>query len=131
MGISTRAPIPATAFQDLTGQMELLERFVRERAQPARSLLLELPPDRRQSAENLFHYLALRSEDIRPLQDRLARLGLSSLGRSESHVLATIKAVLNHLYMLSGQQPQEPVTRPHDIPVQYSPPRYWICPLRR
>ena len=32
---------------------------------------------RRQSATNLTHYLALRQVDLRPLQERLARLGLS------------------------------------------------------
>jgi pyruvate kinase len=55
------------------------------------------------SAENLLHYLALRRENLRPLQDKLSRLGLSSLGRAEPHVLATINAVLNNLYLLSGQ----------------------------
>jgi hypothetical protein len=36
----------------------------------------------------LIHYLALRRHDIRRLQEQLAALGLSSLGRMESHVLA-------------------------------------------
>ena len=40
------------------------------------------------SARNLIHYLALRRRDIRQLQEQLAALGLSSLGRTESHVLA-------------------------------------------
>lgn len=50
-----------------------------------------------ESARNLAHYLALRSEDLRPLQSSLAASGLSSLGRSESHVLASIEAVLSVL----------------------------------
>src|SRR5262245_42418208 len=33
----------------------------------------------RPSARNLLHYLALRQHDIRPLQERLAEFGLSSL----------------------------------------------------
>jgi pyruvate kinase len=41
-----------------------------------------------------LHYLALRRHDLRGLQIRLAALGLSSLGRAESHVLATLDAVL-------------------------------------
>jgi len=36
------------------------------------------------AAANLAHYLALRRRDVRRLQDRLSRLGLSSLGESES-----------------------------------------------
>src|SRR5688572_16496300 len=54
-------------------------------------------PAFRKSARNLLHYLALRHHDIRELQASLAQLGLSSLGRTESHVLATLKAVYNQL----------------------------------
>jgi pyruvate kinase len=56
----------------------------------------------RRSAKNLLHYLALRQHDLRSLQDRLASLGLSSLGRAESHVLASIEAVLGVLRQLVG-----------------------------
>lgn len=48
----------------------------------------------RESARNLIHYLAFRRHDLRAIQSELSELGLSSLGRSESHVLATIGAVL-------------------------------------
>ena len=44
------------------------------------------------SATNLAHYLALRRHDMRDLQRSLMRYGLSSLGRSESRVLATMEA---------------------------------------
>ena len=57
----------------------------------------------RQSAENLLHYLVLRRRDRRQLQQHLAVLGLSSLGRSESHVLATIDAVIRALHRLQGK----------------------------
>ena len=56
----------------------------------------------RESARNLIHYLSLRRHDLRPLQLSLARLGLSSLGRAESHVLATVNAVLEILHRLTG-----------------------------
>jgi pyruvate kinase len=55
----------------------------------------------RKSARNLIHYLALRRHDIRRLQEQLAAIGLSSLGRTESHVLAGIEAVLKVLYRLA------------------------------
>lgn len=46
------------------------------------------------SARNLMHYVALRKHDIRHLQTRLARLGLSSLGRTEAHVLEALQTVI-------------------------------------
>ena len=55
------------------------------------------------SARNLAHYLALRQHDRRPLQEELARIGVSSLGRAESHVLANLDKVLGILHRLSGQ----------------------------
>jgi hypothetical protein len=56
----------------------------------------------KKSVRNLIHYLALRRHDIRQLQEELAALGLSWLGRTESHVLAGIEAVLKLLRQLAG-----------------------------
>jgi pyruvate kinase len=49
------------------------------------------------SARNLAHYLSLRQFDLRDMQPALASLGLSTLGRSEAHVLPTLDAVLGAL----------------------------------
>ena len=54
------------------------------------------------SAHNLAHYLAMRCRDLRPLQLRLARQGLSSLGRVEAHVVASIDQVIHVLAGLGG-----------------------------
>jgi pyruvate kinase len=75
---------------------ELRDTLV-QRAERHRGLLMQLPPDRHASGENLLHYLALRDQDLRPLQLRLYRLGLSSLGRAEPHVLASVDAVLSNV----------------------------------
>ncbi|MFZ0711361.1 MAG: pyruvate kinase [Terrimicrobiaceae bacterium] len=56
-----------------------------------------------ESARNLAHYLSLRGHDLRELQYDLGRLGLSSLGRLESHTLATLDAVLAALHKLAGK----------------------------
>ena len=61
-------------------------------------------PDYLVSARNLLHYIALRRHDLRSLQVRLAQLGLSSLGRSEAHVSASVEAVLHVLERLAGPQ---------------------------
>ena len=66
----------------------------------------DLHPTHRASARNLIHYLALRRRDLRPLQQRLTELGLSSLGRAESHVLANVDAVLDVLRRLA-QRPTD------------------------
>src|SRR6516165_6747569 len=47
-----------------------------------------------QSARNLVHYMSLRRHDLRELQEDLGRLALSSLGRLESHAIATLDALL-------------------------------------
>ncbi len=45
------------------------------------------------SAVNLVHYWAIRQCDLRELQQQLAAFGLSSLGRCEPHVQATLGAI--------------------------------------
>ena len=49
------------------------------------------------SALNLAHYLALRRRDLRPLQDRLVAVGLSSLGHGEAYVLTNLNRIINLL----------------------------------
>jgi pyruvate kinase len=68
-------------------------------------LLAGIPPTQQASARNLVHYLALRQHDLRPLQLSLAACGLSSLGRAEAHVLASVRAVDDALRALTGQLP--------------------------
>ena len=60
------------------------------------------------SARNLLHYVALRQVDIGELQQRLAELGLSSLGRSEHRVLASINAVQHALLRLASSDSNQP-----------------------
>ena len=66
-----------------------------------KELLEAVHANYRDSARNLLHYLALRRHDLRSLQLRLAALGLSSLGRAESSVLATLDGVLQALHRLA------------------------------
>ncbi len=56
-----------------------------------------MPATRRESARNLCHYVAIRRTDIRQVQDQLAAMGISSLGRAESNVLFVLDAVLRIL----------------------------------
>ena len=76
-------------------------------------VLRNVSADYHASARNLAHYLVLRQDDRRPLQDKLAWIGVSSLGRSESHVLANVDKVLGILHRLTGQAWEE---RSHEEP---------------
>jgi len=59
------------------------------------------------SARNLAHYLAFRATDLRALQDKLAWLGVSSLGQAESPVMANLDNVLGILHRLTCQPWQD------------------------
>ena len=72
-------------------------------------LIASTHPKHRRSAANLIHYVELRKHDLRKLQTELSVLGLSSLGRCEANVLATIEAVLGVLSKLACGDPS-PVT---------------------
>ena len=71
-------------------------------ATPTEGELAPLASVHRSGAVNLRHYLALRAHDVRQLQNSLAELGLSSLGRAEGHVQATLLAVRHALIRLHG-----------------------------
>src|SRR5262245_17208708 len=74
----------------------------------AASLLVEIHPTYGENGQNLIHYLGLRRHDLRPVQMQLAALGLSSLGRAESHVLGNLDAVLRLLHQVTERSWQPP-----------------------
>jgi pyruvate kinase len=61
-------------------------------------------PEFAASALNLAQYLALRQQELRGMQRQLRGLGLSTLGRSEGHVMACLDAVIATLPVLAGKQ---------------------------
>ncbi|MEW5421235.1 pyruvate kinase [Amorphus sp. 3PC139-8] len=63
----------------------------------------DIRPDFAPSADNLAAYLALRHHDLRALQRALMSMGLSSLGRLESRVRATLSAVRAALAAVAGE----------------------------
>lgn len=86
----------------LLGQLDgLLERL--DDAETAWSEWIEATtPDYRASARNVAHYWAIRQVELRELQHRLAAFGLSSLGRSEPHVEATLRLVRSAVQAMLG-----------------------------
>ena len=94
------------AIRDLITQVESIRSAVLLRDS---SLDATLYGSNFESARNLVHYLAMRRFELRATQERLAALGISSLGRSEGHVLNNLDLVLGILYRLAGLVPP---TRP-------------------
>jgi len=90
-------------FKSLIKALEGVRADVVNYAESRESLVEALPDERQESARNLLRYMALRNRDLRPLQEQLAHIGLSSIGRAESNVLATLDSVLHNLYVLSGR----------------------------
>ena len=82
-------------------ELEVMRTNIVSELAISQARLDEVHANNRDSARNLLHYMALRRHDLRPLQLRLAKLGLSSLGRAESHVLATVDAVLGVLHCMA------------------------------
>src|SRR5215211_5770131 len=91
-----------TGLESLASEvLALREEMIASEAQVA-YLLEAVHPANLASARNLVHYLALRRNDIRDLQHRLARAGLSSLSGCEPHVLVTLDRILALLNMARG-----------------------------
>ena len=89
-------------FQQLLQELRLLRSEMLELEGSCRNALGNAHPEHSPSARNLMHYLALRRHDVRPLQARLAKIGLSSLGRSEPDILSALRTVIEVLQQLAG-----------------------------
>ncbi|HEY9362003.1 MAG TPA: pyruvate kinase [Chitinophagaceae bacterium] len=89
----------------LKQELEQLRDFMLQTQKQHSYLLEKVHPSQYLSAINLLHYLALRSIDIRPLQDALHQLGLSSLMNAESHIYSQMLLVLKHFNTNSDEYP--------------------------
>jgi pyruvate kinase len=92
------------ALQILLRKLETLQEEMRKLETTSLRDASAVHPTHRASARNLMHYLALRRHDIRLLQAQLAELGLSSLGRTEPHVISAVRAVITALNRLMGSE---------------------------
>jgi pyruvate kinase len=92
---------PVTQLEYLIEELSTIRAEMSAVEQRFSEELQSLHEAHRESAINLLQYLALRRRDLRSLQEQLASYGLSSLGRSESHVVTNIDAVLNVLLCMA------------------------------
>src|SRR5688572_4524563 len=102
--VRRRRDAAAAEFEDLIKEFLKIRRDLVKFVKDSGDLLEKVHPNYRDSAENLLHYIALRSCDLRSLQMRLASAGLSSIGRAESHVLSAVDAVLLVLHRALGRE---------------------------
>jgi pyruvate kinase len=91
----------------------------------------QVDPQYRDSAKNLVHYVALRGFDLRDLQQDLAELGLSSLGRSERNVLASIAAVRATLQSEQGASDNRPLALRNPAADRNKAAIFGGCPTER
>lgn len=77
----------------IIAELGFLEALMRQMVQQREHDILAVDPTHLRDAANLVHYLALRHGDVSHLQRWLGERGLSSLGRCEPHVLATVESV--------------------------------------
>lgn len=96
-------PWDRPACEALIAELQVLRESMLEHEARLAPQLAAVEPAFRASAVNLAHYLALRRYDLRRVQERLAAIGLSSLGRAETHVLANLDQVLGILHRLAGR----------------------------
>jgi len=94
----------AASIHKLVEQLEILHKEMRQRYVDAADALERVLPSHRLSAANLIDYLTLRDFELREIQESLAQLGLSSLGRAEEHVITTLERVIDNLHALAGDE---------------------------
>ncbi|MGC2049403.1 MAG: pyruvate kinase [Gallionella sp.] len=99
-------------YAGLLHELEELRNELKELEQLFATSLQLANPIHQASAINLVHYLGIRRQDMRPLQERLAAAGLSSLGRMESHVLANLDAIIDLLSCALGKNPSHEILPP-------------------
>ncbi len=93
----------AEELAELQREIETLLARLAEAERRWQHLIVPTDPENRCSATNLVHYWAMRQVDLRDLQYRLACFGLSSLGRSEAHVQATLHRVAAAIAAMRGR----------------------------
>jgi pyruvate kinase len=119
----TEPPAPTEWHPDQLRKLIDLLESIRSEMAGLESALSErwrdIHPSQLSSAANLMHYVALRRHDVRQVQVQLAVLGLSSLGRAESHVLGALDAVLRILYRMADGD-REPLPGRAGSPVRFT-----------
>ncbi len=101
----------ATAAQRLLPAVAELRNGATAREEAFDEHMASIAPERRQSVRNLLHYLALSENNLRPLQQELAALGLNPLASPQAVTMASLNALLIVLRSLA----QQPLSEDEDV----------------
>lgn len=87
----------------LLGEVELLEQLALRTESEQAALLQKVHPNYAVSARNLVHYLAVRSRELRNLQEGLSEMGISSQSHAEGYTLHNLANIRRLLLALLGK----------------------------
>ena len=102
-------------YSSLLNELEELQNELKEIELLSAPTLQNINPLHLDGATNLLHYLGLRRRDVRSLQERLAAVGLSSLGRMESHVFSNLNAIIDLLHCALGKKSAEQILPSQEV----------------
>jgi len=96
--------MPTRTFSELRTAIDQMLQHVQETEDRFRDAIAAVHPDNRERARNFVHYLALRSYDLRAIQQALSELGISSLAHAEGYTLYNVLRVEHLLHLVDGGQ---------------------------
>ncbi len=89
--------------EELIDQLLIIRDAILNAEKQCEQLIGSVHPNYKYSARNFVRYLALRTFELRPIQEELSAMGLSSIGHSERYVLANVENILYFLHLYLGK----------------------------
>jgi len=89
--------------EELIDQLLIIRDAIINAEKQSEDLIGSVHPNYKYSARNFVRYLALRTFELRPIQEELSAMGLSSIGHSERYVLANVENILYFLNLYLGK----------------------------
>lgn len=102
-------------YVQMVDRIDEILQVIQEAEEAHQAELTQVHPDFQLSARNLIHYRAMRTLDIRSLQNGLGNLGLSRLAKAESHVMDSLLRSRSILTALATGAPVKGKRAPFSI----------------
>jgi pyruvate kinase len=101
--------MPREHLSELLDAIRALKALALQSEAGQKKALQKVHPFFRESARNLVHYLAIRTVDLRMVQDQLSSLAISSLTHSEGYTFHNLERIEVLLEALMGKAPELPL----------------------